>query len=83
VRAPSDVLPVDVLWRVRDGDPLPDGLLRLIHAHLARLLHHVRAPVDPGEANHGRSGVSALPEPHRLQGCSPLFHRECSPNLKQ
>lgn len=82
VRAPPDVLAVDVVRRVRDGDPLPDDLLRLLHAHLPRLLHHVRAPVHQGEANHRRAGVPAVPEPHRLQGCSTLLHSESSPNLK-
>ena len=76
MRAPPDMLAVDVLRRLRDGDPLPDSLLRLVHAHLARLLHHVRAPVHPGEANHRRSWVPAVPEPHRLQGCDPVFHSE-------
>ena len=83
VRAPSDMLAVDVVRRVRDGDPLPDGLLRLLRAHLPRLLHHVRAPLHPGETNHGRSRVPSVPEPHRLQGCSSLLHSKYTLNLKQ
>jgi hypothetical protein len=74
VRAAPDVLAVDVVRRVRGGGPLPDGLLRLLRAHLPRLLHRVRAPLHPGEAHHGRSRLPPVPQPHRLQGCGSLFH---------
>ena len=81
VRTPSDVLTVDVVRRVCDGDPLPDGLLRLLHAHLPRLLHHVRAPLHQGEAHNCRSRMPPLPQPHRLQSSGPLFHSKSLPSF--
>jgi hypothetical protein len=81
VRAPSDMLAVDVIWRVCDRDSLPDGFLRFVHAHITWLLHHVRAPLDQGEANNCWFGMPSLPQPDRLQSCSSLLHSVSSDQL--
>jgi hypothetical protein len=78
VHTPSDMLAVDVIWRVRYGDSLPDGFLRFVHAHITRLLHHVRAPLDQGEAHNRLFGMPYLPQSNRLQSCSYLFHSKAS-----
>lgn len=78
MHAPSDMLAVDVIWRVCDRDSLPDGFLRFVHAHITRLLHHVRAPLDQGEAHNRWFGMPYLPQSNRLQSCSSLFHSKAS-----